>query len=54
MPQGDRTGPNGEGPRTGLGQGDCSEEKVSEKDKANKRTRDKPNHHGMDRWRDLP
>ena len=30
MPQGDKTGPEGEGPRTGRGMGSCPEPKVEE------------------------
>ena len=35
MPQGDKSGPEGEGPRTGRGLGDCPKPNDSEEDTEN-------------------
>ena len=35
MPRGDGTGPNGEGPRTGRGQGNCSGSSIDDTETLN-------------------
>lgn len=42
MPNFDGTGPRGEGPKTGLGQGDCQDQATDKKDSAPQR--------GAGRW----
>lgn len=54
MPLKDKTGPNGEGPKTGRGLGDCSDDELEKIDKDAKKEADKIIRSGRRRLKHRP